>query len=141
MSNDSVYETYYDYMSRRSREEDAKMSLENEKYVVVTCISQFRQRYVVPVSKLQVENKDFDITNDPVTQISWANDSVTMEEVKEFSQHWLGEQILDTFILDEERLLQLFDRDNEYLSEWTREKKIEWVQNCWEEDRHGKNKR
>jgi hypothetical protein len=141
MSNDSVYETYYDYMSRRNKEEDAKMSLENEKYVVVTCISQFRQRYVVPVSKLQEENKDFDITNDPVKQIEWANDSVTMEEVKEFSQHWLGEQILDTFILDEERLLQLFDRDNQYLSEWTREKKIEWVQKCWEEDRHGENKR
>jgi hypothetical protein len=140
MSNDSVYETYYDYMSRRNKEEDAKMSLENEKYVVVTCISQFRQRYVVPVSKLQEENKDFDITNDPVKQIEWANDSVTMEEVEEFSQHWLGEQILDTFILDEERLLQLFDRDNHYLSEWTREKKIEWVHKNWEL-KHGENKR
>jgi hypothetical protein len=101
--------------------------MSEEKYVVVTCTSTFRQRYCVPVSKLQELNTDVDITDDSVKQIEWANDSVTMEEVKEFSQHWLGETILDTFILDEERVLKLFDRDNQYLSDWTEEKKLEWI--------------
>jgi hypothetical protein len=139
MTSDSMYEahlyeTYYDYMSRRSREEDEKMSSEDEKYVVVTCISQFRQRYVVPVSKLQEKNP-----TQPVDPVIWANDSVVMEEVKEFSQHWLGETILDTFVVDEERILQLFDRDNEYLSDWSQEQKLKYIRNCWEADLDGKN--
>ena len=61
-----------------------------------------------------------------------AKDSVSAEEIKEFSQKWLGETIVDTFILDEERVLQLFDRDNDYLSEWTKEKKLEWIDD-WKE--------
>lgn len=98
-----------------------------DKYAVVTCISQFRQRYVVPVEKLQAKN-----TSMEVRPIEWAEDSVTCEDVKEFSQKYLGEEIIDTFIVDEERLLTLFDRDNDYLSDWTKEKKIEWIHDCWE---------
>lgn len=105
----------------------------NERYVVVTCVSTFRERYCVPVSELQKLNPDVDITNDPAKQIEWANDSVTMEEVKEFSQSHLGEQILDTFILDEERVLQLFNRDNDYLADWTDQEKIDFIHN-WKED-------
>lgn len=108
------------------------MAMTEERYVVVTTTSSFRQRYAIPVSRLQELNTDIDITKDPVKQIEWANDSVTMEEVKEFSQKWLGETITDTFILDEERVLQLFDRDNDYLSEWEKEKKLEWIDD-WKE--------
>lgn len=108
------------------------MSNENERYVVVTAISSFRQRYAIPVSKLQELNIDVDITSDIPKQIEWAKDSVTMEEVKEFSQHWLGEQISDAMILDEERVLNLFDRDNDYLKDWTKDKKLEWLTN-WKE--------
>lgn len=108
------------------------MAAQEEKYVVVTTVSTFRERYCVPVSKLQELNPDVDITNDPAKQVEWANDSVTAEEIKEFSQKWLGETILDTFILDEERALMLFNRDNEYLSDWTDEKKIEWMHD-WKE--------
>lgn len=104
----------------------------DERYVVVTTVSTFRQRYAIPVSELQKQNPDVDITNKPHEQTTWANDMVTMEEIKEFSQSHLGEQILDTFILDEERVLQLFDRDNDYLSGWTKEKKLEWL-NEWKE--------
>lgn len=108
------------------------MSNENERYVVVTAISSFRQRYAIPVSKLQELNIDVDITSDIPKQIEWAKDSVTMEEVKEFSQHWIGEQIADAMILDEERVLNLFDRDNDYLKDWTKDKKLEWLTN-WKE--------
>ena len=113
--------------------------MSDERYVVVTCVSTFRQRYCVPVSELQKLNTDVDIMSDPVKQIEWANDSVTMEEVKEFSQSHLGEQILDTFILDEERVLQLFDRDNDYLKEWTKEQKLERIHN-WKDEYTWKNK-
>ena len=107
---------------------------DNERYVVVTAVSTHRMRYCVPVSKLQELNTDTDITNNTLKQIEWAKDSVTMEEVKEFSQHWLGEKIVDTFILDEERVLQLFDRDNDYLSDWDKEKKVKYIHN-WRENR------
>jgi hypothetical protein len=66
----------------------------------------------------------------------WARDEVTMENVKEFSQHWLGEQILDTFVLDEERMLALFDRDNSYLKDWTHEQKMKYLHN-WKENPDG----
>ena len=111
--------------------------MSDERYVVVTCVSTFRERYCIPVSELQKLNPDVDIMNDPAKQIEWANDSVTMEDVEEFSQTHLGEQILDTFILDEERVLQLFDRDNDYLKEWPRDKKLEHIhdwQAKWKKD-------
>ena len=111
------------------------MPNENERYVVVTCISSFRQRYAIPVSELQKLNPDVDITNNIDEQITWANDSVTMEEVKEFSQKWLGESIVDTFILDEERVKLMFNRDNDYLSSWSDEKKIEWIKD-WRENKN-----
>ena len=107
--------------------------MSDERYVVVTAISTHRMRYAIPVSELQKLSPETDITDNPAIQIEWANDSVTMEEVKEFSQHHLGEQILDTFILDEKRMLTMFDRDNDYLSDWTKEKKLEHVHD-WKDD-------
>ena len=109
------------------------MQNKDERYVVVTAISSFRQRYAIPVSELQKLNPEVDITNNPGGQIEWANDEVAMEKVKEFSQHWLGEQICDTMILDEERVLKLFDRDNDYLSTWTEKQKLDYIHN-WKEN-------
>ena len=103
------------------------MSNPKERYVVVTTVSQFRQRYAVPVSELQALNPDIDISADPAKQIEWAKDNVTCEDVKEFSQKWIGEQIIDCMILDEERIVNLFDRDNDYLKEWTRKQKLDFI--------------
>jgi hypothetical protein len=110
------------------------MSNPKERYVVVTCISQFRQRYTIPVSELQALNTDVDISADPAKQIEWASDSVTCESVKEFSQKWLGESIVDAMILDEERVVNLFDRDNDYLKEWTRNQKLDFISDWKEKD-------
>lgn len=114
------------------------MSNPDERYVVVTCTSMHRMRYCVPVSKLQEVNPDVNIMDDPAKQIEWANDLVTMEEVNEFSQHHVSEDIIDTFILDEERVLNLWDRDNEYLSSWTKEQKLDrlhdWKDNWKKKD-------
>jgi hypothetical protein len=105
-----------------------------ERYVVVTTVSQFRQRYAIPVSELQKLNTDIDIMNDPVKQVEWANDSVSMEDIKEFSQHYLGESIIDTFILDEERVKLMFNRDNDYLSDWSDEKKMDFIKD-WKQSK------
>lgn len=99
----------------------------DERYVVVTAVSTFRQRYCIPVSELQKLNIDVDITNDPVQQVVWAEDEVTMQTIKEFSQKHLGETIVDTFIVDEPRVLHMFNRDNDYLADWSQEKKLEWI--------------
>lgn len=99
------------------------------KYAVVTCISSYRMRYAVPVDELQKMNTEVPIEG---LETEWAKDSVTMGEVKEFSQEWLGEKIIDANLMSEEDILKLFDADNDYLSGWTKDKKIEWIRN-WEE--------
>ena len=97
-----------------------------EEYVVVTAISSFRHRYVIPMSELQKMNE-----SDKVNP-TWAADCVTMNEVKEFSQEHLGESISDVMVMQEEALLKLFDDDNKYLSGWDKEQKLTWIQN-WKE--------
>lgn len=96
--------------------------MSKEKYVIVTAVSTFRMRYCIPVSELQKMNPDV-----PVEPERWAEDSVTMEEAEEFSQLHLGESIIDSMVVDEETMLSLFDKDNGYLSGWSKEKKIDFV--------------
>lgn len=105
--------------------------MSDEKYVVVTTISSHRMRYCIPVSELQKINPSV-----PVEPETWAKDCVTCEEVKEFSQEWLGEQIIDAEVYSEEGILERFDSDNDYLSSWTREKKLEYIRN-WKENFNG----
>lgn len=91
------------------------------KYAVVTTVSQFRLRYVIPMDQLQNLN-----TEAPV-ELEWAEDCVTCNEVKEFSQKHLGETIVDTVEMSEEEILEFFDADNAYLSGWTQEQKLNWI--------------
>jgi hypothetical protein len=102
------------------------MSIDNEQYVIVSAISSYRMRYCIPMSELQKLNPDD--TVDP----SWALDCVTCEQVKEFSQRWLGEQICDAQVVKEGEMLQFFDTDNEYLADWSTEQKLAWVRD-WKE--------
>lgn len=98
----------------------------SKKYAVVTAISTFRMRYVIPVEDLQALNPNVESLDDK-TALEWAQDSVTCEEVVDFSQVHLGEQIVDTHILTEEEILELFDKDNDYLRDWDREKKLKTI--------------
>jgi hypothetical protein len=89
------------------------------KFVLVETISQFRQRYVIEVP---------DNHNDgeyPCTAITWAEDTVTMEEMKEFSQKWLGEVITSSREVTQEEILKLCDVDNDYCKTWDNAKKLE----------------
>jgi len=103
------------------------MGIEKQpEYVVVTCISSFRQRYVIPVEELAKLNPEQPV--DP----SWALDCVTMEEVKEFSQRHVGEQIIDAQVVKEAEILQFFDADNDYLAGWSEDQKLAWIKD-WRE--------
>lgn len=90
---------------------DGSWTLQKEKteWVMVECISQFRERYLVEVPKGKSE---------------WALDTVTMNEAKEFSQHHLGETIVSHRVVTVEEALEICDVDNHYCSSWTDEQKI-----------------
>ena len=96
--------------------------MKNKDYVVVTAISSHRMRYVMHKDDLQKLN-----TENPVNAIEWANDTVNMNECEEFSQEHMGEYIVDTIEMNEEDMLELFDKDNDYLREWTKDQKIAMV--------------
>lgn len=99
------------------------MEANTTKYVMVTAISTFRQRYCISMDKLQELNQDMPV--DP----EWALDCVTCDEAEEFSQLHLGEQIVDYVVMEEGQMLTQFDRDNDYLARWTKEEKIDYVRN------------
>lgn len=105
----------------------------NKDYVVVTTICQFRHKYVMHKDDLQKLNPEYELD-----AIEWACDTVTAEEVEEFSQHWLGETISDAETVTENGMLELFDQENDYLRNWTRKEKIDWVRKRMKgKDAHG----
>lgn len=104
------------------------------KYAVATVVSTFRQRYVIPVERLQELNKDHDL--DEETALVWLEECVVAEQAKEFSQSFLGQHVVDMTLVDREAMLNIFDTDNRYLVEgpdgWGEEKKLAFIDD-WEE--------
>ena len=96
-------------------------------YVVVTAIASYRMRYVMHRDDLQKLN--FEV---PVDSVEWANDTVSADECEEFSQEYMGEYIVDSVEMNEDDMLDLFDKDNDYLSKWTKDQKLELVRKCME---------
>lgn len=94
-------------------------------YVVVTAISSHRMRYVMHKDDLRKLNSDAKPTDKEL--LTWAMDSVTMEEVEEFSQMYLGEQITDVYEMNEDEIIDLFDKDNDYMKGWDRDYKLQWI--------------
>ena len=94
------------------------------KYVIVTAISSHRMRYCIPVDELQKMNINVSVEGN---EIEWANDCVTCDELNEFSQTHIGEQIIDTIIVDEDDMIKQFDNDNDYIADWSKEQKIKHV--------------
>ena len=94
-------------------------------FVLVECVSQFRQRYVVEVpTGVDAFGKD---------KALWALDTVTMEEAKEFSQEHLGETIVSHRVLTHDEVLKLCDKDNDYCKAWSDEKKFEAFVTEWKD--------
>ena len=85
-------------------------------WVLVECISTFRQRYMIEVPKGTDDyGKDKSL---------WALDTVTMEEAKEFSQHHIGEQIVSHRVVSYDEALALSDIDNDYAVSWDNDTKV-----------------
>ena len=105
------------------------MSVNEKDYVVVTCISTYRMRYVMHRDDLQKKNPDR-----PVNAVQWANDTVTTERCEEFSQEHVGEYIIDTIEMNEDDIVELFDKDNDYLSEWSKDQKLALVRGSIDSD-------
>lgn len=89
---------------------------EETQLVLVECVSTFRQRYMVEVP---VGTDDYN--NDKTL---WALDTVTMQEAKEFSQEYLGEQIVSHRVVTYDEALSLCDKDNDYVVSWDTETKV-----------------
>jgi hypothetical protein len=90
---------------------------EPTQWVLVECVSTFRERYMVEVP-VGVDKYGKDKT-------LWALDTVSMNEAKEFSQEHIGEQIVSHRVVTKEEALALCDKDNDYGSSWDEELKIQ----------------
>jgi len=100
-------------------------------YVVIDTVSMFKQRYIIPREELQKLNEDVKLTDKLAKE--WAQECVEAEEVKEFSQRWLGETVSNVDFVDTQKVLNLFKEDNEQLSEeWTQAKQLDYINN-WKE--------
>jgi len=82
-----------------------------KKYLVET-VSIFRHRYVV-------EAKEEDHACDEVV----CND----DNLKEFSQFHVDENIVSVRAIDDIEYLDLFDKDNDYLRSWSDEEKRKFI--------------
>lgn len=78
-------------------------------WVLVEAVSTFRMRYMVEA---------------PIDHPEYALDDVTMQTAKEFSQEWLGEQIVSHRVMSPAEALVQCDLDNSYCSDWTDEQKM-----------------
>jgi lipase chaperone LimK len=85
------------------------------KLVMVETLSQFRMRYVVELPD--------DAPNYKATDLVLFD----TENLKEFSQTHLGEMDLSTRTITSEQYLEMFAEDNDYLKEWTTEKKLSLI--------------
>jgi hypothetical protein len=88
------------------------------KYVLVEAVSQYRMRYIIEVP---------DNHNDgeyPCTAETWAEDTVAIEEMQEFSQLHIGEFITSSREISKEEIVPLCDKDNDYVTGWTDEQKF-----------------
>ena len=81
------------------------------KYIVET-ISMFRIRYVVDAKEGE-----------------HADDTVTMNNgtLSEFSQYHVNENIISTREIDDAEYLLMFDKDNDYLKDWSDNQKLSFI--------------
>jgi len=96
-----------------------KQEVETE-LVLVECISQFRQRYLVEVPKGKAE---------------WAMDTVTLNQAEEFSQAHLGETIVSHRVVSKDEMLALCDKDNDYAKAWNDEHKMKTFVTSWDKQK------
>jgi hypothetical protein len=98
--------------------------MSDKKYVIIETVATFKMQYAIPVEDLSDEELS------DKTAIEYASDSVVCEEVNEIGQSYLGEQIVNSLILNKEDTLAKFDKVNEYAKDWDDDKKMNLI-NKW----------
>ena len=101
------------------------MTKKETQLVLVETIGTFRQRYMVEVP-LGIDQYGKD-------KSEWALDTVTMQEAAEFSQEFLGEQIVSHRVVTKAEALEICDKDNDYASSWSAEHKVNTFFTPWKE--------
>ena len=89
------------------------------KIVLVETVSTFRHVYAVRLP--DGEPADYAL-DDVVCNMDLDNSLLT-----EVSQNHIAENIYDYHVVTEDEYLELFDRDNGYLSSWTKEQKLNLI--------------
>lgn len=102
--------TTWPFPSNTSTVSDDQLCKSNTVLVMVECVSQFRQRYVIEVDADHPE---------------YALDDVAMERYKEFSQVHLGEVIVSHRVVSVDEVIEMCDVDNAYVKSWSDEKKLQ----------------
>lgn len=77
---------------------------EETEFVLVECVATHRMRYCVEVPKGKAD---------------WALDTVAMGEAKEFSQQYLGENIISHRVVTQEEAIKQARIDNDYIETWS----------------------
>jgi len=94
------------------------------KLVLVDAISTFHVRYVVETSDDEVDQ---------------AITAVKLGKVQdEFSQKHLGETVISQRVVSVDEYLELFDKDNDYLKDWTPDQKMRYI-HVHEANKYGTN--
>ena len=86
------------------------LSRKETEWVLVDTVQSFKVQYMIEVPRGKKE---------------WALDTVVMEEAKEFSQEFIGEQIFSHRVLKLDEALTLCDQVNDYAVEWPQERKLD----------------
>lgn len=100
--------------------------MSNQEYVLVTTLSHFKIKYAIPIQDFEALGFSQPIDTEKLSKY------IETGKVKEFTQKHLGEVVADAAVYTQDDLLTIFDVDNDYLKNWTREQKIAWIDR-WEE--------
>lgn len=92
--------------------------MSENKYVLIKSISVFEHTYIVPLREdMRIEDH---------------LDYVTCNDIEEIAQAHIDENILpnSTRVLSEDDAIELFDRENDYLKDWSLDKKLDMIHRC-----------
>lgn len=89
------------------------------KIVLVETVSTFRHMYAVEV-------RDEDPIEYALDDVTWVATGGSIE-LEEFAQHHVAEDVFSYREITEDEYLKIFDKENDYLSDWDVEQKKRFI--------------
>jgi hypothetical protein len=96
-------------------------------YVLITTLSHFKLKYAIPEAAFAELGFSEPIDQQKLLEL------INSGKFKEFSQTHLGEVLADVSQYTQEDMLAIFNEDNDYLSDWTTDKKVDYLDK-WDEE-------